>query len=332
MKVTAKQIAQRMEISTAAVSMALNNKPGVSEELRRKVLQTAQTMGYDFTRIEAKRSASKTIGFVFFHKNFVFDTPFFTELATSTETYLKQNGYQLAVCHIHDLDDINEQVKALDACQFAGIILLGTTMNREEFLPFLKLSMPLVLLDTYFPGLPVNSVTISNHDGAFSATDYLISKWQAQPGYLHASQEVPNFLERAQGFYSAVRAHSMSPSKSIEHRLSPSLEGACADMLAIIQNGEPIARCYFADNDEIALGAMRAFTESGYRIPDDVAIIGFDNLAYSSIAQPPLSTFHIPKRFMGKMAAKLLLNLIQDKDKETIRVQINGHLIIRESA
>lgn len=103
-------------------------------------------------------------------------------------------------------------------------------------------------------------------------------------------------------------------------------------MLAILKNGEPIARCYFADNDEIALGAMRAFKEVGYRIPEDVAIIGFDNLSYSSIAQPPLSTYHIPKGFMGMCAASLLLNVIQNKYKETVNVQINGKLIIRDSA
>ncbi len=332
MKVTAKQIAEAMGISTAAVSMALNNKPGVSEKLRRQVISTARSMGYDFTRIDAKRSASKTVGFVFFHKNFVFDTPFFTELATSTELYLKQSGYQLSVCHIHDLDNIDEQVRMLDSCHYAGIILLGTTMSREEFLPFMKLSAPLVLLDTRFPGLNVNSVSIANQDGAFAATDYLISRWQAQPGYLQASQSVANFAQREEGFFGAVRAHSMSVSKSIVHKLSPSLEGACADMLAILKNGEPIARCYFADNDEIALGAIRAFREVGYRIPEDVAIIGFDNLSYSSIAQPPLSTYHIPKGFMGMCAASLLLNVIQNKYKETVNVQINGKLIIRDSA
>ena len=92
MKVTAKQIAEAMGISTAAVSMALNNKPGVSEKLRRQVISTARSMGYDFTRIDAKRSASKTVGFVFFHKNFVFDTPFFTEPVSYTHLTLPTNS------------------------------------------------------------------------------------------------------------------------------------------------------------------------------------------------------------------------------------------------
>ena len=112
----------------------------------------------------------------FFHKNFVFDTPFFTELATSVESTIKENGYQLYVHHIHDLDNIEEKVQSLQTYDYEGIILLGTTMTRNEFTPFEKLNIPIVLLDSYFPNLQVDCVTINNVDSAETATDYLIKK------------------------------------------------------------------------------------------------------------------------------------------------------------
>ncbi len=332
MKVTARDIARKLNVSTAAISMALNNKPGVSDQLRQKIIRTAREMGYDFSRIEARQNASNTIGFVFFHKNFVFDTPFFAELAQSLEAAIKKQGYSLAVFHIHDLDQIEEEVASLQVMDYAGIILLGTTMNAQEFEPFRKLKAPLVLLDTCFTGQNVNCVTIANLEGAQTATGYLIEKFHEQPGYLHASQEIVNFRERKEGFYEAIRSHSLSPSNSIVHTLAPSLDGAYGDMLAILRNGEPTARCYFADNDEIALGAMRAFKAMGFRVPEDVAIAGFDNISYASLVEPALTTYHVPKDFMGRTAAELLLQMIESHEKQTLRISINGRLILRDSA
>ena len=331
MKITAKQIAEKLNISTAAVSRALNNKPGVSVAMRHKIIDVATEMGYDFSRIQKKMEKSNEIAFVFFHKNFVFDTPFFTELATSVETTVKENGFQLVVHHIHDLDNLEEKVATLNSYHYAGIILLGTTMNQNEFSYFQKLEIPILLLDTYFPNIKTNCVVINNVDGAQSATEYLIKKHHKQPGYLHASQNIQNFAERSLGFYNGVRTNSYPVSKSIVHLLSCSVEGAYADMLEILKNKEPVASCYFADNDEIAIGAMRAFKEMGYRIPEDVAIIGFDNIPYSTFVDPPLTTIDVPKAFMGKIAACFLIEVIKNPSEHHAKIEINTSLVIRNS-
>lgn len=331
MKVTAKQIAEKLGISAAAVSMALNNKPGVSVAMRHKIIDVAMEMGYDFSRIQKKLEKSNEIAFIFFHKNFVFDTPFFTELATNVEATIKEAGYQLVVHHIHDLDNLEEKVMSLNSYHYAGILLLGTIMNENEFSYFEKLDVPILLLDTYFPNVKANCVVINNVDSAQMATEYLIKKRHQQPGYLHANQKIQNFKERALGFYNAVRKHSFPVSKSIVHPLSCSVDGAYADMLEILNNNEPIASCYFADNDEIAIGAMRAFKEKGYRIPEDVAIIGFDNIPYSTYVDPPLTTIDVPKAFMGKVAAKNIISSIQNPSPHFTKIEINTTLVIRDS-
>lgn len=331
MKITAKQIAEKLGISAAAVSMALNNKPGVSTEMRHEIINVANEMGYDFSRIDNKNTKSNTIAFIFFHKNFVFDTPFFTELATSVETHIKEKGYHLFVHHIHDLDNIEEKVEALKKFNYAGIILLGTTMKRDDILIFEKLSTPVILLDSYFPNINIDSITINNVDGAQNATDYLIKKRHQQPGYLHSTQSIVNFNERHLGFMDAVRQNSMPVSKSIIHELTPSVDGAYADMIELLNSNEEIASCYFADNDEIAIGAMRAFKEKGYNIPKDIAIIGFDNIPYSTYVEPALTTISVPKAYMGTMAAKRLIEIIESKETHHIKIEINTELIIRDS-
>ena len=137
---------------------------------------------------------------------------------------------------------------------------------------------PFVLLDAFFDNQSYDSILINNVQGAYRATNFLISQCRCQPGYLHSSFPISNFEERANGFYNSIRNSGMSASKSIVHKLTPSQEGAYSDMKAIIESGDELAEAYFADNDLIAVGAMRALISAGYRIPEDISIVGFDDL------------------------------------------------------
>ena len=110
---------------------------------------------------------------------------------------------------------------------------------------------------------------------------------------------IENFTERKNGFQRAVREHGMSVGKSISHELSPSIEGALSDMLEIIDRGDHLAECYFADNDLIAIGAIKALKLRGYSIPEDIAIIGFDNITEGKVIDPALTTIEIPPHFTG---------------------------------
>ena len=123
----------------------------------------------------------------------------------------------------------------------------------------------------------------------------------------------------------------MSASKSIVHKLTPSQEGAYSDMKAIIESGEELATAYFADNDLIAVGAMRALISAGYRIPEDISIVGFDDLPLCEYVTPPLTTIHVPKQYMGEKAAERLLELINTKDHYPIKIEINTQLKERSS-
>ena len=102
-------------------------------------------------------------------------------------------------------------------------------------------------------------------------------------------------------------------------------------MLALLDQQVPLASCYFADNDAIAIGAMKAFKERGYKIPDDIAIVGVDNLPISSFIEPSLTTYQIPKNYMARISVQVLLGLIQSHQKDTMRIMINGSLIQRHS-
>lgn len=335
MSITAKELAKKIGVSAAAVSMALNNKPGVSRETRQMILDEAEKNGYDFSRLSMKKPTGRNIYFVFYRKHgaVVTDTPFFTQLSDGISESCKENGYKLNLRYVYDDGEtLSEQIEDIQYSDCCGIILLGTEMNAQDFQRFKSLPLPLVLLDTYFETVQTNYVLINNVQGAYLATSYLIKRTRQQPGYLRSSYSIGNFEERATGFYHAIRSGGMSASKSIVHRLTPSMEGAFSDMMEILEQEEDLAQCYFADNDLIAVGAMRALKAKGYRIPDDIAIIGFDNIEFSNIVEPSLTTIHVPKKEMGQMAAERLFHLIEKKETTPVKIEIATRLVKRRSA
>lgn len=329
---TAKELAKKLHLSEAAVSMALNNKPGVSTETRKAIVSAAQKYGYDFSRINFKKSTGD-IHFVLYRKHgaVVSETPFFFELTQGVETTCKKQGFRVSIKNIYDNENLQRQFEELCHSGCCGVILLGTEMQAEDYLLLGSLDLPIVLLDSNSPARNFNSIQIGNMNGACHATAHLIQQRKAQPGYLHSSYPITNFDERADGFYKAIRKNGLSTSKSIIHALAPSVEGAHADMLAILDGGDEIASCYFADNDLIAAGAMRALKERGYKIPEDIAIIGFDDMPLCTYVEPNLTTIHVPKKYMGQLAAERLIHIINTHDLHPVTIQVATTLVERAS-
>jgi len=333
MGVTAKELAQIMGLSEAAVSMALRNKPGVSTKTRLMVLEMAEKHGYDFIKVNKEKNQSRHIVFVIYKRQgaVVNDTPFFSALSEGIEHTCSVLDYKLQIHYFHKCDDVAHKIQDINNTDCAGLILLGTEMELADFLPFNKIRHPLVLLDAYFDSIKYDCVLINNVQGAVLATDYLIARTQKQPGYLQSAYSIGNFTERADGFYKSLRTHGMSVSKSIVHKLTPSVEGAFADMMEKIEQGEELATCYFADNDLIAIGAMKAFQKHGYKIPEDIAIIGFDDLPMTSYIEPPLATINVPIKYMGQTAVERLVCMINEPNHFPLKIEISTGLKKRRS-
>jgi len=336
MAITAKELAKRMGLSAAAVSMALNDKPGVSTETRKKVKTEAEKLGYDFTKLKQREIAEGSIYLIIYKKSgaVVSDTPFFAELSEGISDACKEQGHKLKITYFYEDEFEKNEKKMLEDLQFSdciGFILLGTEMNERDIRRFQKLPIPMLLLDSYLDTLECDCVLINNIQGAYLATSHLIKKCKSQPGYLKSSYPINNFKERSDGFYRAIRMQGMSTSKSIVHELTPSYEGAYADMKELLKRGEVLAKCYFADNDLIAAGAMKAIQEAGFRIPEDVAIVGFDNMPISQIIQPNLTTIHVPKHYMGTVALQRLFERIKIPALPVIKIEIAVTLVDRYS-
>ena len=335
MSITAKELAGILHMSPAAVSIALNNRPGVSNSTRKMVLEAADKYGYDFSRLNKKSNARGPIYYVIYKKHgaVVDKTDFFSALFEGIEKQTKAEGYKLVVSTIYENEEmVNRQIEDIQYSDCAGVIVLGTEMAIDDIRKFQKLPIPFVLLDTYFEEINCDCVLINNVQGAYQAASHLIKVTGKQPGYLRSSYTIGNFLERNSGFFKAVRAHGMASGGSAVHYLTPSIEGAYSDMKEIIRSKEKLASAYFVDNDLIALGAMKALKEFGYRIPEDIAIVGFDNIPASSIVEPSLSTINVPKTYMGEVVVKRIVERINNPKSLPQKIQINTTLIPRRSS
>ena len=336
MSITAKELAEKLGLSAAAVSMALNNKPGISEITREEVVRAARENGYDFRKIKRKVSTQGKIAYVNYKKHgaVVGDTLFFSDLTEGITRTCTERGYSLDIRYMTDSEHSLRELKLLQSSGIDGIILLGTEMREEDFRPFEGFPLPIVVLDTYFDSVDMNFVTINNIQGAYAATDYLIRQRKAQPGYLHSAYSIANFNERQDGFYKAVREHGYSSSGCIVHHLAPMTDGAYQDMRTILERGEKLASCYFADNDLIAAGAVKALREAGYRIPQDIAVIGFDNTSLCELLEPPLTTINVPRLDLGKLAFLRLKQLLSNDPgaaKVSIKIAVRTSLVRRAS-
>ena len=310
MSITARELARKLGVSPSAVSFALNDKPGVSTELKKRILVEAEKNGYDFSKIKKKEKKTGTLSFIVYKKSgaVVDDTPFFSKLSDGIKKKCAEEGYTAKVEYLYRSDLTDRYFEDLVWSGSDGLLLLGTEMEEEDLLPFVHLNIPMVLLDNSFTHMHCDAVLIDNI-------------------HLKSTYRINNFTERADGFYKAIRANGRSASKSIVHELSPSVDGAYEDMKIILKNKEPLARCYFADNDLIAIGAMKAVQESGRRVPDDIAIMGFDNLPISRVLD--LSTVHVPVEYMGEQAATRLIACIENPGMPRTKILVSTDLVER---
>ena len=334
MSITAKELAGRLGLSESAISLALNDKPGVSRATRRRVIDAAKEYGYDFSKKAIATVGKKgTICFVIYKKSgaVVGDTPFFSTLTDGINMGCRRLHYDCVIRYLYEDDDIADQIYTLGSSQFSGIILLATEIDENSLKNFARLSVPIVVLDAYFEKLAFNFILINNIQGAFMATEYLIKKRHTQPGYLRSDYWISNFDQRADGFYKAIRAAGMSTAKSQVLRLAPSQEGAYEDMKRHLASGERPVDCYFADNDLIAFGAVMALKEAGYRVPEDVAVVGFDDMPACEYMNPPLSTIMVPKLFMGETAATRIIQLIEGENSQPLKIEISTKLVRRKT-
>lgn len=335
MKVTAKQLAEKAGVSQATVSLVLRGKPGVSDAVRSQILELAKQMGLEPQTGTAAPNAG-TIQLVIYkrHGKVIADTPFFEQLTQGVANEAARLGYHLSISYFYGNQPAKEQLRSIQSQNCAGIILLATEMHSEDGKAFFALDVPIVVLDNSFPALKYDAVAIDNALGAWKAVHYLIDCGHTRIGYLHSSVEIRNFRERYSGYLSACRALPEDAAKDSARRIipvSPSSEGAAEDMAKYLDTEPLLPTAFFADNDRIAAGCCKVLLNYGYRIPENVSVIGFDDSAVSEVLNPPLTTMQVQKQRMGALAVERLHTILSFAPPERVRIAIAPEVLVRQS-
>lgn len=331
MTISAKELAKELNLSAATISMVLNNKPGISEATRKVVTEAAKKHGLLGRQGEAQ--TPDTIHFIIYKKygDIVTDTPFFAQLTEGITGQCRQNNCLLQISYFYENEDVDEQLASIAAVKSSGLLLLGTEMDPKGFSHFEGLKMPIVLLDCYSDELNVDSVLINNSQGAFLATSHLIQQGHKKIGYLKSKSRISNFSERSDGYLKALRRHGLAADPPYVIELSPTAEQGYRDMKAALEAQPELAGAYFADNDIIAAAALRALTEQGIRVPEDISIIGFDDMPICQFTEPRLSTMDVPKKKLGALAVSRLVEKLRNQDSSVVKIALSASLVRRDS-
>jgi LacI family transcriptional regulator len=333
MTVTIKDIAAALGLSSATVSMALNNRKGINAETRKRVLDYVNSIDYVLPALKNQKTAHSMLHFIVYRKygRVLSDTQFFSELIESVEASAKKHGHSVTLSYCNSAEQSEETIKSIQAHKPSGLLLLATEMDAEDIKPFCQIGLPTVLLDCDLPDCGLDTVLINNEEGLRDAVLYLYNRGHRDIGYAHSAFSIRNFEQRARGYRDTMEELGIACEDKYIYSVEPSTEAAFSDVCSIISGGAVLPSAIICDNDIIACGVVKALKQNGYCLPEDISLIGFDNVELCVYMEPELTSVHVPKRTLGDMAVRQLLRRIQNPDEPTVKILIGTEIKERYS-
>lgn len=314
MRITMNEIAKLAGVSKATVSRVLNDSEcGVGEQTRVRVKKIAEELGYSVEQTEKKNvSFTRYIALILPD----ITNPFFADLAKSVEDSLRRKGYSLVLANT-DFSEDNEaaQIRELMVKRLEGILLVpsGIRAREEHDLPR-RYQIPMVLVDRKLEGISdIPGVYSNNEYASVISCEHLIRKGARDIVFISGPLNVSTSIERFEGYKAVLAQHSIPFRPEMCRHGSYTVESGYNAVLELERSGISYS-AILAANDLMALGALKAVREFGYRVPEDVQIIGFDNIEFSQYCEPSLSTMQQPTFDMGAKAVELLTGIIEKRD------------------
>jgi DNA-binding LacI/PurR family transcriptional regulator len=329
MPITIRELADAAGVSIATVSRVLNNKPHpVGEETRRRILLLADELGYrpNLAARSLRTERSSTIGIITDN----IDSPHTTMMIRGIQDRVKEEGY-ICVVISADWDPQNEREAIHDLASRAidGIIFAETWHRSANEILALS-SKPFVFVHRQFPSEHPYSVTPDEVYGARLATGHLLGLGHRRIGYINGPVEFYASADRLQGYQDELIAHGIACDRALVARGDWQVASGYAAMVELLAANPP-PTAVFAGNDLMAAGAMYAIFDAGLQVPQDVAVVGYDNREIARIFRPSMTTVVLPLYGMGQASAQILLDLLAGKQEPQGEIKIRGRLIIRES-
>ena len=345
MSVTLKDIAQKANVSISTVSRIINNdqiKPA-SKKTSEKVWKIVRELGY-VPNVNARNLIkgqegtanslkTKAIGCIFTSTQDTYNDPFFSQIARGIQTEAAKRGYVMG--YSYSSCDMNESAlyNNITSNRVDGAIILGRF--SEDFLKFLKNNIKtLVYAGLNYVNGGFDEVICDGYKAVCRVVEHLISLGHKDIGYIGSipGTEKINVVNehRFAAYKDTMQQHNLQADKNFIRNVELSTEEGYNGMKEMLKTGQ-CPSAVFCANDLVAIGAMKAIHERGFRIPEDIAVVGLDDIEMAAYVRPALTTIHVPKEELGKFAVKILIDKIENGHALPVRIDIPFRLVVRES-
>ncbi len=327
---TIKELADLAGVSPATISNVLNGKKGVSEEKRKEILRLAEETKYQHQKKE--ETQAKRVLFIKFSKHGKLveeNTGFISGIMDGAEAECQKRNivFSIKACK----GNIGETLQSLDYASLLGLIVLGTELDDGDYPALDAIPIPYVVVDNSMPHFDCNTVYINNKESVFKVIQYFAKKDFKHIQYFKNNYKVQNTMEREAGFREACEHFGIEINEDEVFSVPPTMLGAFEQTQKYLEEGHRFHGCIFVDNDTMTIGVMKALMIAGYEIPEDVSVVGFDNIPFSEIYSPTISTIDINKHELGKAAIISLLKTIESSEYRNAKLAFTGNLLIRQS-
>ena len=325
-----KEVADLAGVSITTVSHVINETRTVSDDLREKVYAAMENLSYQPNALARGLRLKRTqiLGLVIPDGT----NPYFAEVARSIEDTSYKKGYSVIICNSDgNLEKEQNYIEVLVSKQVDGVILVAAGMSTSHMKALQSAGMPLVLVDRDSPNIVADSVQIDNEYGGYIATRHLLDLGHRRIACLAGPSEVTPSGDRVLGYSRALKEADIVVEKELVRSGDFHSESGYRFAKEFLKMRVP-PTAIFACNDLMAFGALGAAAELGFRIPQDLSIVGFDDIKLTEYTNPPLTTIAQPRYEMGELAVRFLLERIKNTDIEPRNPILPCRIVIRKSS
>lgn len=319
-------IAEKLGISVVSVSKALAGKPGVSEEMRAKVVALAQQLGYEGSRLHGGTGETGNIGVLVSDRLFD-ESSFYSNLYRCLVLAGSSEGL---TCILEIISQEAERAAQLPALvtgrKVDGLIFMGN-LDQGYLQAVMDSGLPCVLLDFHVPGWRLDCVVSDNVEGGCAMTEHLLAQGYREIGFVGSIRATSSIMDRYLGYQRALRTAGLVPREEwlLEDR---DMDGNYLSM----EIPQPMPRAFVCNCDDVAYNLVETLRQMGVRVPEQVAVCGYDDFRFATLCQPQLTTYRVDVDLMAKTAVSRLAARLNREGGPTMRYTIPGRIVIRESS
>ncbi|HZK11484.1 MAG TPA: LacI family DNA-binding transcriptional regulator [Atribacterota bacterium] len=327
--ITLKMVAEKAEVSVNTASRAINNRPDINLETKKRVLQIAKELGYirNAAAVALRTKKTGTIGVVIADNR----NPFYAEVLNGMEEAAREKNYHIILANTQrDYKKEEEAISLLLAKRVDGLLITPVQDRDDDIKNLIDANIPFVVVGRDFENIEVDAIYNDEVKGGFLATEYLIKKGHKRialiDGFLYKSPA----KERLEGYKKALNKYRIPLDDSLISVGDINIEDGHERTKQMLEKNLGFT-AIFAYNDMMAFGSMQAIKEKGLRIPEDIGLVGYDDIPFSSLISPALTTIRLKKQELGIESVKLLLSHINGNREKPKKIMLDVELQIRET-